>query len=499
MSVEKSLEQKLTEEIAEGASWGFLGKVLSRILTLPIKILLARFLGPAGLGIFELGRRVANWLLFITKLGLDHASMHFSPVYRTEKEHGKLFGLIIVVLAIPVAFSVLVGVSLHFNRWVILNVFGSDIKGYIDLFLVLVPFLLLTRITSFTLRGFKKIDSVTRITLARLGLNLVLLLLLFQAGFRILGAIFALLASHIFAIMISIYVIERDLKIQRTKPEFEFGKWFNFSKPIYFSNLFHKTSVSLDILFIGYFLSSSSVGVYSIAAALATLVVFPLMAINQILPPIISDMSSQGERETIEMLYQKSTRWIYLGAFPLFLILFLFPAEIINLLFGESYLSAVTPLRLLLVGQVFNMGFGSVGFLLQSTEYQEWNLYTSIVSTITNIGLNIALIPMFGIKGAAIATAISLFMNNFLQLLAIRLKLNMNPWNEDYLRLLLPLVISLIIYYISGIFSQNWVTRFLIFGTTLSGLIYLMALTEEDKQDMKTLMQNITEGALGRV
>ncbi|MBA7669784.1 hypothetical protein ES703_77918 [subsurface metagenome] len=94
--------------------------------------------------------------------------------------------------------------------------------------------------------------------------------------------------------------------------------------------------------------------------------------------------------------------------------------------FGPEFTQSHTPLAILAVGQLVNAGMGSVGFLLNMTGHERDVARTLLITAGLNILLNLALIPPFGMAGAASATAVSLALWNFIlyQLVKIRIGIN---------------------------------------------------------------------------
>ena len=94
--------------------------------------------------------------------------------------------------------------------------------------------------------------------------------------------------------------------------------------------------------------------------------------------------------------------------------------------FGEQFVSGVLCLNILIAGQLINVLCGSVGYILNMTEYQNVFKWIIIFSVVINIVLNIALIPLHGIFGAAVASMISLILWNILSCIYVYKKFNIS-------------------------------------------------------------------------
>jgi O-antigen/teichoic acid export membrane protein len=90
------------------------------------------------------------------------------------------------------------------------------------------------------------------------------------------------------------------------------------------------------------------------------------------------------------------------------------------------------------VGQLFNCAVGSVGFLLLMSGNQVQLMKIEAVSAALMVGLNIFLVPRFGIAGAAIAATVTTVATNVWALISVRRILKVFPYNAGYLKLMWP-------------------------------------------------------------
>jgi len=143
-------------------------------------------------------------------------------------------------------------------------------------------------------------------------------------------------------------------------------------------------------------------------------VAFGLQVVNAVVAPQFSRLYAQGDMKRLQHLVTLSARISLLIAIPVVLVFSTVGDTVISWVFGVEYVGAYLPLTILAIGQLINAGFGSVGFLLNMTGHER------IVSKILwqtaslNIILNLALIPYFGLAGAAMASTIGLSIWNLL-------------------------------------------------------------------------------------
>jgi O-antigen/teichoic acid export membrane protein len=108
---------------------------------------------------------------------------------------------------------------------------------------------------------------------------------------------------------------------------------------------------------------------------------FALTAINSIFGPSIAALYARGDRSGVQTVLS---------------------------LFGDGFASGSAALRILLLGQLVNATAGSVGVMLTMTGHERQAAVVMMVAAAGQIGLSVALIPRFGVEGAAVANAVSL-------------------------------------------------------------------------------------------
>mgnify|MGYP000751870713 CR=1 FL=1 len=97
------------------------------------------------------------------------------------------------------------------------------------------------------------------------------------------------------------------------------------------------------------------------------------------------------------------------------------------LVFGVEFEAALTPLLILALAYTFSVSLGIVSTILNMTGHEKTTAKGAVIATCVNVVLNLTLIPMFGISGAAIATAASLIVWNLYLWRSVRSLLSIRP------------------------------------------------------------------------
>ena len=162
-----------------------------------------------------------------------------------------------------------------------------------------------------------------------------------------------------------------------------------------------------DIVLLGFFTDESSVGIYGAATRIVQLTTFGLAAINAIAAPVFARLYAAGDLPALQKVVTQSARAVFAFTAVVVIALWVGASWILNL-FGEEFGAAGTALKILLLGYTVSALAGSVGYLQTMTGHEAQAARFMVIAAILNIGLNLLLIPLYGIEGAAIATAIAL-------------------------------------------------------------------------------------------
>jgi O-antigen/teichoic acid export membrane protein len=163
--------------------------------------------------------------------------------------------------------------------------------------------------------------------------------------------------------------------------------------------------------------------------------------------------------------------------------------------FGSRYDIGADWLRILLVGQIVNVSVGAAGFVLIMVGRTTWDLLVYASSFAVDVIIAVLLVPHLGPKGAAIAQATTLVFSNLFRLSLVWRFVRIQPYDRDYLRLLLPTALGAVT--MLGVHSvlegPRWAVDLLGTGV-IGGLVYstafvLFGLTPAERGAVKRVLQ----------
>jgi O-antigen/teichoic acid export membrane protein len=187
----------------------------------------------------------------------------------------------------------------------------------------------------------------------------------------------------------------------------------------------------LDVLLVSSLRSPEEAGIYAAASRYLTFGVMISTAVVFVVGPQLSGMIAQQAFGRARVVYQAATLWLSAISFPVYLTLAAF-APLMMRLFGEPFTSGATALTILSLAMLINMGTGAVRAALFMGGKSSWILLDNAIALAINVGLNLALIPEYGMSGAAIAWAVSILVGNLVPLFQVWRLWGLQPLGPEY-------------------------------------------------------------------
>ena len=412
-------------QMAHGAIASTSLTIAKSVLLLAVSILLARMLEPTGYGQYAFAMSLAKVLGIFATLGLPWLLTREIAAGEAKGQWSLARGLTrradqAVSLALTLIVSAGVTAILLWPH------LGREFRLTLILALIYLVFNAFGQLRGARLMGFRRVIA------AQIGILCIQPALLLATVLLIAYVVEIPLTSSIaLSIMVAAAFVVLVLNVvlahhyhppqwRNAVPARSMPGWLKSAAPFgVMSGLFLVNS-QIDLIMLGFLSSNDRVGLYQVAASGAAILPLILTALNPVLGPTMSRFHMLEDKAKLRRSAQAGTLVSLLGAAPIFLIFIFFGKTIIGGVFGAAYLDAWLPLIILSAGQFMNAAMGPVGLLLNMTGHEGETVLIMGISTILNIALNSALIPLFGITGAAIATAVSLLVWNVTLALRVR-------------------------------------------------------------------------------
>lgn len=177
--------------------------------------------------------------------------------------------------------------------------------------------------------------------------------------------------------------------------------------------IFSTLDFQIDALLISIFLDTENLGWFSSAQTLVLGFWMMPTALRSALYPIMARYHQEDYNKLVR-LYQVVNRYLIIIALPITVGVALLVNPIINLIYTDSFAPAAAVLQIMIWAVLFSFLDVPNARLMLIYNKQIWTAWITGISMMTNILLNLWLIPTLGIRGAAIARTVSSFLFTFL-------------------------------------------------------------------------------------
>lgn len=385
---------------------------LTRPMDIGTGVLTARFLGPHDRGLYSLLLMIPQTLEVLLKLGIAPAN-----VYMICRE--KVKSSYIVSNAIIFAFGLgAIGLLVIPFRDILGERLLANVDGrYVALAVALVPFYILSTYLTSILYALNRFRAATQRTVVSAGLRLAgifLVLIVLERGlleaFLVNVGVGVLTAAWLLTTVCTLTSVSLRPNIAVAVSTARFGL------KSHVQTLLTALHLRLDHFLIAFFLGPSEVAFYTIATHIAELIGGVHRPVSIVLYPRLASTSGAHIHETTIAVCRHV---LFLETIAAVAIL-LGSKQVIVVLYGRDYLPAAQPLFIIIPGVLMLSVFNLLARNFMSRDKQQVTIVAGIAGLVVNILLNIVLIPLLGISGAALASTASYSLATVLLMIAFR-------------------------------------------------------------------------------
>jgi O-antigen/teichoic acid export membrane protein len=508
-------------KVARGAGISTAGQGIGKLLAFATQPVLARLLGVQFYGFYTAGVALINGLQILSRFGMENGVVRYVAHYREHEDEARVRGTIVMALLFPIAISLVLSAVLFFGAGFIadsgwLKENGSTMVSVLRGFAFVLPFFVFMSMTAWATQGFKTVTYAAYIQqLIRPSLFLILVGVCYLLGAKIFGVIAAYALAMFIAGLVGLYYLRKlfpDLFNRRTQTTFETRALFGVSIPMSITQGAQYLNNFSAILILGVFAAGAPVGIFNAAARTATFLTVVRFAFSGIFSPIISGLHARQDTEEMGRLYKDVSRWIFTGAFVLFLVIVVFGPEVMGI-FGEAFGAGVTALVIVAIAQLYSSSIGPAPRMLAMTENQNYAMIATSVAAITGVIVSFILIPRFEVMGAAIGMATAIIVENTGTMSAVKWRLGYWPVNVMWLKPLTAGVVAGVVTYLLKVtLPLETIFGFLpvpvsiptimvlgsFLGVLFMGLLWLLGFSETDKEFLGTFSKVARRAVPGR-
>jgi O-antigen/teichoic acid export membrane protein len=395
-------------------------RVFGILSSIAISIILARLLGAELLGAINLINTFVTVAVTISLLGINNVLIREISINSGDKE--SLKSIIYSCVGITLISSTIITVISMF----VLTIYSDWKLSYIEsvrhvaiLMTLSIPLITISRLMSSILNGLNRIwqskvfeDSLSFFII----ITLLVVTIIIKGEIRIIDVASIYLISRAVTLFLSLNYVGKLTFFPHpyTNKLALLKKYFNQTIsfiPVSIGSILYSTS---DIILLGLIAGTREVALYVIAVKLSSIIMIILQVTNSSIAPRIASLYPEGKIKDINTLTHQVTRVISIVS-SFYALIFIFFGNSILSLWGSEFVNSYSLVIILLCGQLINSYTSCAGTVLNMCGGQKTHSKITLIMVFAHISLNILLIPYFGAKGAAIATASILVVENTLK------------------------------------------------------------------------------------
>jgi O-antigen/teichoic acid export membrane protein len=431
--------------LARGGMASLVGAVVSAMCGIALVIVVARTADKDTAGIFFAATSLFLIVLAVVELGTDSGLVRLIPLKLAHGLKSDLQAVVRAALA-PVLLCSALGAAL---LWIFAagldDLVGgaSDSGRFADVIRALAVFVPIAAAYDTVLaatRGFGSMRPTVLVeNIGRVSIQVVAVAVVQLIGVEVVVLAVAWSLPYLAGLGIGIWWLLRLGRRRGVRmtgggrsPEVSWEFW-SFTGPRSFARIAQVALKRADIVMVAALASPAEAAVYTAATRFIVVGLLGVRAIQQVLGPQLSGLFARGDRDGVRSVFHLSTTWSVMLAWPLYLGCATL-APVVLALFGHGYGSGNTVVVILALAMLVGIGTGPVDVILLMSGRSWLSLANNMLAVVLDVGLNLVLIPRFGIIGAAVSWSVAIVASNLVALAQVSRYLRLLPGNQDTVR-----------------------------------------------------------------
>jgi len=406
------------------------------VLAFGVDLVLTRTLGLEQYGLFAVGISAVTLLLVVGNLGVNSALVKVIPAEGVHAAPGRVRGVIswggrVMFIGGVVTGALLAAFALMLPR-------GSGLRPVLLVLALFLPVQALSVQRQSVLLAFK--HPLLSLFPEQVVRGVVFLALL-AAAILLVGEGDAVGAAWMYGggILVGLFVADRWQRrrvpedVRRSAPEFQSAVWWGLALPLCWHKAMRVLNARADPLLLGWLYDADGAALFAISDRLAAPLLFGMTAVAAVLAPHVSELVAARRPEKLQALLRRCAGGLVLYALPMALVLVLGGRWLLGL-FGPGFEAGYPVLCLLVAGRTLTCLLGCVGILLTMSGHERQAAKIVTACAALKVALSLALIPVAGAVGAAVATLVTLVVMGAWMTVVVRRELGVDPSTLALLR-----------------------------------------------------------------
>ena len=434
----------------KGSIMNYIGVLVGFITTF---FIVTKYLTTEEVGLTRILVDASILLSGLAQLGTSTSAMRYYPYFKDEKEkdHG-FFGWTVII---PFFGFIIFSILFFIFKQPIENYFSQNSSLFVDYIYFVIPMaFFMVYLTVFETNSNLLMRIVVPKFIREVGIRLMTMVAYLLYAFDVInldGMVLSLCLTYGVATVLNVvYLLTLKKVTFKIEPAYV-SKWLRKDFVLYTLFLI-ATSLASNILpvlntfFVSGKLGLAVAGVNTIAVYIANMVEIPYRSLSAISRPHISQGMKDNDIIGVNNLVKSVSLHQFIAAFFIFFLIWINIDLIYNVIpNGNVYEEAKFVVFILSLVKITNTSLNVAATVLSYSKYYYYSLFFTIILTVTAIVMNIKLIPIWGMEGAAMASLISYLIYYTLLLIFVNWKLKVTPLSYKELYTLLIIVALFVI------------------------------------------------------
>lgn len=441
--------QEEAVDLVRGSSLLLVARVMAQAAEFGLQLFFVRYLTKSDYGalayaisIIFLLRSVALWELPVTLA-------RFLPLYREQRHYGAMLGSVLLGVGLVAGFGVAIALVIDAG----LLVFGfeptDDQRALLVLAILVavVPVQALDILLTSLFATFASPRAIfIRQGIVGPGLKIALAVTVIATDADLVQVALGFIAVELLSLLVYglmfLAVLKRQPQLgglKRGELAFPVRKTLAFATPLLTGTLVWVLMETSDAILLGYFHSTQEVAAFRAVLVVALLNQGVTFTFALLYTPILARLYARGDHAGLKAFYWRSTLWVQVLSFPVFVLTFSFASATTVGVVGDRYADSAAIMALLALGFFFHSSLGFNGLTLRVFGKLRYSVSIDIVAAAVNVLVNLLLIPRWGAVGAAVGTAGTMVLHNALKQYGLWRYTGINLFERSYLPVFLGL------------------------------------------------------------
>lgn len=401
------------QSLARSSIISFVGSATSALMGFVVTFIIARLLGATGAGVVFQAMAVFTIVVSLSKFGMDSVAIWLLPRL-VASDVARVRSALVVILIVATLLGVVGAVISIFGAPLF---FVGDDPGARELARAVallgwfVPVGGLALVLLAAIRGLGAVWPY--VAIGSIGLSvirpLVIAAVALLGGSAVAVSVAWAAPLTVTALVAFLFLRWEVLKVEQgqTAPEYrpapgQLASVLRFAVPRTISAALEQSINWMQVLLVGGIAGTAAAGLYGGASRIMAAGMIVDTAIRVIVSPRFSALLHADDLGGLQALYRTTAVWLVAFSAPVYIVLGLYASTVLGWL-GSGFTSGATVLVTLCIGGTAALMAGNIHSVLLMSGRSGWAAFNKTVALVVNVSVNLLLIPVLGIEGAALA------------------------------------------------------------------------------------------------